>query len=185
MRDVVCSRRMLPRLACGPAARSAPALRMLTVRVWRKKSGAAPDTRGLLVVSISVRPRYSSAGLVKWYPIDDIIRVFDETFILRSSFFPLAPLLQCVYRVLVRYHTYGKRATPPAERRLPSARTSSGLPFATDGRAAMSASEGRHSQHTGGEHLCWSSGGGCAPERPYTTKYFGLVKHSVLVCTVA
>ena len=74
----------------------------------------------------------------------------------------------CVYRVLVRYHTYGKRATPPAERRLPLARTSSGLPFATDGRAAMSASKGRHSQHTGGEHLCWSSGGGCDPERPIT-----------------
>ena len=47
MRYVVCSRRMLPRLARGPAARSAPALRMLTVRVWRKVPGAAPDTRGL------------------------------------------------------------------------------------------------------------------------------------------
>ena len=69
-----------PRSACSPYGSGA-------------KSGAAPDTRGLLVVSISVRPRYSSAGLVKWYPIDDIIRVFDETFILRSSFFPLAPLL--------------------------------------------------------------------------------------------
>ena len=71
-----------PRSACSPYGSGA-------------KSGAAPDTRGLLVVSISVRPRYSSAGLVKWYPIDDIIRVFDETFILRSSpssFFPLAPL---------------------------------------------------------------------------------------------
>ena len=72
--------RSLARSACSPYGSGA-------------KSGAAPDTRGLLVVSISVRPRYSSAGLVKWYPIDDIIRVFDETFILRSSFFPLAPLL--------------------------------------------------------------------------------------------
>ena len=36
MRYVVCSRRMLPRLARGPTARSALALRMLTVRVWRK-----------------------------------------------------------------------------------------------------------------------------------------------------
>ena len=27
--------------------------------------------RGLSVVSISVRPRYRSAGLVKWYPFDD------------------------------------------------------------------------------------------------------------------
>ena len=32
----------------------------------------------------------------------------------------------CVYRVLVRCPTYGKRATPPAARRLPPARTSSG-----------------------------------------------------------
>ena len=72
-----------PRSACLPYGSGA-------------KSGAAPDTRGLLVVSISVRPRYSSAGLVKWYPIDDIIRVFDETFILRSSFFPLAPLHQAL-----------------------------------------------------------------------------------------
>ena len=70
-----------PRSACSPYGSGA-------------KSGAAPDTRGLLVVSISVRPRYSSAGLVKWYPIDDIIRVFDKTFILRSSFFPGTPLLQ-------------------------------------------------------------------------------------------
>ena len=92
MRDDVCSRRILSRLARGPAARSAPALRMLTVRVWRKVrrcSGHAWATGG---EHLGQNPLYSSAGLVKWYPIDDIIRVFDETFILRSSFFPLAPL---------------------------------------------------------------------------------------------
>ena len=70
-----------PRSACSPYGSCA-------------KSGAAPDTRGLPVVSISVRPRYRSAGLVKWYPFDDTILVFDESFILRSSFFSLAPLLE-------------------------------------------------------------------------------------------
>ena len=69
-----------PRSACSPYGSGA-------------KSGAAPDTRGLLVVSISVRPRYRSAGLVKWYPFDDTILVFDESFILRSSFFPDTPLV--------------------------------------------------------------------------------------------
>ena len=50
----------------------------------------------------------------------------------------------CVSCHLVRYHTHGKRATPPAERRLPSARTSSGLPFATDaGRMDRMDNEGR------------------------------------------
>ena len=78
-----------PRSACSPYGSGA-------------KSGAAPDTRGLLVVSISVRPRYSSAGLVKWYPIDDIIRVFDKTFILRSSLFPLAPLIGLRYKDKLR-----------------------------------------------------------------------------------
>ena len=78
---------MLPRPIRGPAARSALATRMLTGKAMCCGE-MFPVTRELQLVSMSVGPRYSRAVLVRWYSIDDTLRVFDESVALKTAFFP-------------------------------------------------------------------------------------------------
>ena len=52
-----------------------------------------PVTRELQLVSMSVGPRYSRAVLVKRYPIDDTLSIFDESCVLESTIFPTFPLI--------------------------------------------------------------------------------------------
>ena len=69
----------------------------------------------------------------------------------------------------------GKRATPPPGFPLPRGvsrrlEPAAGRPLATDGRAGMPASVGRHSQRTGGEHLYVGPEGGAVPRNDHNSR---------------